>query len=93
MSSINIKYKFTPTFASTFQRLRQFTYVSFYEFSSIRQVARSSVILDDPRVPCEHLLAVTSGRIAVVRTKVFKSSSLSIIRSNRLAPHEIKIGY
>jgi hypothetical protein len=45
----------------------------------------SSAIFDDPRVPREYLLAVTSGRIAVVRTKVLVSSSLSINRSNRLA--------
>jgi hypothetical protein len=45
----------------------------------------SSAIFGDPRVPREYLLAVTSGRIAVVRTKVLVSSSLSINRSNRLA--------
>jgi len=45
------------------------------------------------RVPCEYLLAVTSGRIAVVRTKVLKLSPLSIARSNRLARLDIKIEY
>ena len=37
------------------------------------------------QVPREYLLAVTSGRIAVVATKVFELSPLSIVRSNRLA--------
>jgi len=37
------------------------------------------------RVPCEYLLALASGRITVVGTKVFKLSSLPIVRSNRLA--------
>jgi len=44
-------------------------------------------------VPREYLLAVTSGRIAVVGTKVFKLSPLSINRSNRLARLDIEIGY
>jgi len=37
------------------------------------------------RVPRDHLLAVTSGRIAVVRTKVVELSPLPIVRSNWLA--------
>jgi hypothetical protein len=37
------------------------------------------------QVPREYLLAVASGRIAVVETKVFELSHLSIVRSNRLA--------
>jgi len=45
------------------------------------------------RVPHEYLLAVTSGRIAVVRTKVIKLSPLSIARSNRCARRDIEIGY
>ena len=45
------------------------------------------------RVPREYLLVVTSGRIAVVGTKVFKLSPLSIARSNRQAHLNIKIGY
>jgi len=45
------------------------------------------------RVPREYLLAVTSGRITVVGTKVFKLSPLSIVRSNRLACLNIEIGY
>ena len=36
---------------------------------------------------------MTSGRIAVVGTKVFKLSSLSINRSNRLPCLDIEIGY
>jgi hypothetical protein len=70
----------------TFRRLRQFAYFSFF-MSSHRfgELHRFSVIFDDPRVLREYLLAVTSRRIAVVRTKVLVSSSLSIIWSNRLA--------
>jgi len=45
------------------------------------------------RVPCEYLLAVTSVRIVVVGTKVFKLSPLSIAKSNLLARLNIKIGY
>jgi len=48
------------------------------------------VTLNDSRVPREYLLAVTFGRIAVVGTKVFKLSPLSINRSNRLARLDIK---
>ena len=43
-------------------------------------------------VPYEYLLAVTSGRIAVVGTKVFELSPLSIVRSNRMARLNIKSG-
>ena len=45
------------------------------------------------RVPREYLLAVTSRRIVVVGTKVFKLSPLSIARSNKLARLDIEIGY
>jgi len=44
------------------------------------------------QVPCEYLLAVASGRIAVVGTKVFELSPLSIVRSNRLARLNIESG-
>jgi len=44
------------------------------------------------RVPREYLLAVTSGRIAVVGTKVFELSPLSIVRSNRLARLNVESG-
>jgi len=37
------------------------------------------------QVPRDHLLAVTSGRIVVVGTKVVELSPLPIVRSNRLA--------
>jgi hypothetical protein len=61
---------------------------TFFLFTSSHRFGElhcSSAIFDDPRVPCEYLLAVTSGRITVVRTKVLVSSSLSINMSNRLA--------
>jgi hypothetical protein len=70
----------------TFRRLRQFAY--FFLFTSSHRFGElhcSSAIFNDPRVPREYLLAVTSGRIPVVRTKVLVSTSLSINRSNRLA--------
>jgi len=51
------------------------------------------VTLDDSRVPHAYLLAMTSGHIAVVRTKVFELSSLSINKLNRLARLNIEIGY
>jgi len=44
------------------------------------------------QVPCEYLLAVTSGRVAVVGTKVFELSPLSIVRSNRLACLNVESG-
>ena len=50
------------------------------------QSARIFILVD-------YLLAVTSGRIAVVRTKVLVSSSLSINRSNRLAHFGYRFGY
>jgi len=37
------------------------------------------------QVSREYLLAVASGRIAVVGSKVFELSPLSVVRSNRLA--------
>jgi len=45
------------------------------------------------QVSREYLVAVASGRIAVVGTKVFELSPLSIVRSNRLARLKIEIGY
>ena len=45
------------------------------------------------QVPREYLLAVTFWCIAVVETKVFKLSPLSIARLNRLACLHIEIGY
>jgi hypothetical protein len=70
----------------TFRWLRQFAYFSFFMSSHrFSKLYRFSATFDDPRVPREYLLAVTSGRIAVIRTKVLVSSSLSINRSNRLA--------
>jgi len=44
------------------------------------------------QVPREYLLAVVSERIAVVGTKVFELSPLSIARSNRLARLNIESG-
>ena len=44
------------------------------------------------QVPCEYLLAVASGRIAVVVTKVFELSPLSVVRSNRLACLNVESG-
>ena len=44
------------------------------------------------QVPHEYLLAVTSGRIAVVGTKVFVLSPLLIVRSNRLARLNVELG-
>jgi len=46
----------------------------------------------DSRVPREYLLAVASGRIAVVGTKVFELSPLSVVRSNQLAHLNIESG-
>jgi hypothetical protein len=84
---INIKtnfYSYLHLF--TFRRLRQFAYFSFFTSSHrFGELHRFSATFDDPRVPRKYLLAVTSGRIAVVRTKVLVSLSLSINRSNRLA--------
>ena len=44
------------------------------------------------QVPREYLLAVASVRIAVVGSKVFKLSPLSVVRSNRLARLNIESG-
>jgi len=44
------------------------------------------------QVPREYLMAVASGRIAVVGTKVFELSPLSIVRSNRLARLNVELG-
>jgi len=44
------------------------------------------------QVPREYLLAVASGRIAVVGTKVFELSPLSVVRSNQLARLNIESG-
>jgi hypothetical protein len=77
-------YSYLHLFTSRW--LRQFAYFSFFTSSHrFSELHRFSATFDDPRVPREYLLAVTSGRIAVVRTKVLVSSSLSINRSNRLA--------
>jgi hypothetical protein len=65
-----------------FVNLHFFLFMSSHRFGELH---RFSATFGDPRVPHEYLLAVTSGRIAVVRTKVLVSSSLSINRSNRLA--------
>jgi len=71
--SINIKSKFTPTFACTYFSTTSSIHIfSFYEFSWFGELHCSSANLDDPRVPCEYLLAVTSGRITVVGTKVLE---------------------
>jgi len=43
-------------------------------------------------VLCEYLLAVASGRIVVVGTKVFELSPLSVVRSNRLAHRNVELG-
>ena len=81
--SINQTQVFTHIPASTF--FDDFVIFSFYyEFLGIRRVNQ---------VPREHLLAVTSGRIAVVGTKVFELPPLSIVRSNRLARLNVWIGY
>jgi hypothetical protein len=83
--SIHQKTAFTLIYIY-FRRLRQFAYFSFLQvlIDSASCIALSA-IFDDSRVPREYLLAMTSGCIAVVRTKVLVSSSLSINRSNRLA--------
>jgi len=44
------------------------------------------------RVSRKYLLAVASGRIAVVGTKVFELPPLSIVRSNRLARLNVESG-
>ena len=44
------------------------------------------------QVPCEYLLAVASRRIAVVGTKVFELSPLSVVMSNRLVGLNIELG-
>jgi len=49
-------------------------------------------MLMSSRIPREYLLAVRSRRIAVVGTKVFKLSPLSIVRSNRLARLNVESG-
>jgi hypothetical protein len=65
-----------------FVNLHIFLFTSSHRFSELHCF---SATFGDPRVPREYLLAVISGCIAVVRTKVLVSSSLSINRSNRLA--------
>jgi len=44
------------------------------------------------RVPCEYLLVVASECIAVVGTKVFELSPLSVVTSNRLARLNVESG-
>jgi len=46
----------------------------------------------DSRVSCEYLLAMASEHIAVVGTKVFELSPLSVVRSNRVALLSIESG-
>jgi len=89
--SINIKSKFTSTFLHllTFRRLCQFTYFLFMISHQFGKLHCSSANLDDPQHPREYLLAVTSGCIAIVGTKVLELSSLLINRSNRLT----RLGY
>jgi hypothetical protein len=71
-----------------FRRLRQFAYFPFTTSSLefFESTSASSQVLH------EHLLAVTSGFIAVVGTKVFELSPLSIVRSNRLARLNVESG-
>ena len=79
---------FTSTFASTFSTTSSTRIFSFiYEFLRILQV-----ILDEFSSSAKYLLAVASGRIAVVGTKVFELPPLSIVRSNRLPRLNIKLG-
>jgi len=61
----------------------------FFATSSLEFIESTSM---SSRVPREHLLAVTSGRIAVVGTKVFELPPMSIERSNRLARLNIESG-
>ena len=78
--SINQTHVFTHIPASTFSTTLSYFFLfitSSQEFVDLSS-ARS-------QVPREYLLAVTSGRIAVVRTKVFELPPLPIERSNRLA--------
>ena len=77
--SINQTQVFTHIPASTFS-----TTSSYFLFTTSSQefVDLSSAC---SQVPRDHLLAVTSGRIAVVGTKVVELPPLSIVRSNRLA--------
>jgi hypothetical protein len=92
--SINIKPIFTPIciylLFGDFVNLHIFLFMSSHRFGELH---RFSATFGDPRVPCEYLLAVTSGRIAVIRTKVIVFSSLSINRSNRLARFGYRFGY
>jgi hypothetical protein len=92
--SINIK-PILLLFASTYFSTTSSICVFFLFTSSHRfdELHRFSATFDDPRVPREYLLAVASGRIAVVRTKVLVFSSLSINGSNRLAHFGYRIGY
>ena len=77
--SINQTQVFTHILASTFRRLRHIFFLLRVVRKSSSQTRRVLKVLR------EHLLAVTTGRIAVVGTKVFESPPLSIARSNRLA--------
>ena len=77
--SINQTQVFTHILASTFS-----TPSSYFLFTmSSSEFVESN--LARSQVPCDHLLAVTSGHFAVVGTKVVELPPLSIERSNRLA--------
>jgi len=76
--SINQTQVFTHIPASTF-----LTTSLYFLFTSSEEFVDLSSAYS--QVPREYLLAVASGRIAVVGTKVFELSPLPIVRSNRLA--------
>ena len=77
--SINETQVFTHILASTFSTTSSYFpfYYEFYEFIDLSSAYS--------QVPRDYLLAVTSGCIAVVGTKVFELSPLPIVRSNQLA--------
>jgi hypothetical protein len=96
VKDISIKYQtnFTPIciylLFGDFVNLYIFLFTSSHRFDELHHF---SAIFDDPRVPYEYLLAVASGRITVVRTKVLELSSLSINGSNQLARFGCRIVY
>jgi len=86
--AINQTQVFTHILASTFLTTSSpYIFSFYYEFLGIPRVNLGK--FSSSR---EYLLAVTSGRIAVVGTKVFELSPLSIVRSNWLARLNVESG-
>ena len=86
INPINQTQVFTSILASTFDDLiNSHIFLFTYEFLRILRV-----ILDE--FSNEYLLAMASGRIVVVGTKVFELSPLSIVMSNPLARLNIESG-